>query len=99
MPDKPTHVREAVVNATAGHMIGGYDWPIDETVLADDHSMAALYRFGVRESYGRCTSKVYVDTSDGTKHIGYVFVKRTKYQDSNETYLHETWLSYATLED
>jgi len=94
--DKPTHIRETAVNATAEHMIGEYDQPIDETVFADDYSMAALYRFGISE-YGRCTSKVYIDTSDGTKHIGYVFVKRTKYQDSNETYLHETWLSYATL--
>jgi len=42
--------------------------------------------------YGRCTGKVYRDP-DG-KHVGYVFIKRQKYEDCNETYLHETWVTY-----
>lgn len=53
----------------------------------------ALYRHGVRE-YGRCIGKVHVDTaSRGTIHTGYVFLKRERYEDSNDTYLCETWLS------
>jgi hypothetical protein len=52
-----------------------------------------LYRFLVRE-FGRCISKMYVEMKDGTsKHIGWVFQKRQKYDDSKEKYLAETWVS------
>ena len=56
----------------------------------------ALYR-ALRAEYGRCIGHVYVDTKDGaTRSIGWVFVKRAKYEDTDETYLQETW---ATLHD
>lgn len=46
-----------------------------------------------QKEYGRCRSKIYVDRIDGTtKHIGWVFEKRIKYADCNETYLQETWI-------
>lgn len=70
--------------------------PIAGTIFEDideDRLAGALYRHGVEE-YGRCTGKVYVDTaSRGTIHTGYVFLKRERYEDSNDTYLCETWLS------
>ena len=44
--------------------------------------------------YGRCVSKVYVDNPDGSaKPIGWVFEKRMKYEDCNETYICETWVT------
>ena len=51
-----------------------------------------LFTSYMRE-YGRCVSKVYIDTPEGTKAIGWVFQKRTKYADCNKTYLQETWVT------
>ena len=44
--------------------------------------------------YGKCISSIYIDTKKGkTKKIGWVFQKREKYTDCNETYLKETWIT------
>ena len=52
-----------------------------------------LYRALVKQ-YGRCVSRQYIDDKSGnTKQIGWVFQKRSKYEDCNETYLLETWVS------
>ena len=51
-----------------------------------------IYKDALKQ-HGRCTSKVYVDTDGKPEQIGWVFLKRTKYQDSNETYLQETWVT------
>ena len=47
-----------------------------------------------RKEYGRCTSRIYIDTSEGMKSVGWVFLKRQAYEDSpKETYLQETWVT------
>ena len=52
-----------------------------------------LFRALQRE-YGRCISKVYIDTQDGeTKSIGWVFQSRDKYEDSEDTYIREVWVT------
>ena len=52
-----------------------------------------LYRSCLK-GYGRCTGRVYVDLkSGGSKAIGWVFLKRVKYDDCNETFLLETWIT------
>lgn len=51
-----------------------------------------LYRSCLKE-YGRCTGKVYIDTPQGAKAIGWVFLKRAKYDDCSETFLLETWIT------
>lgn len=51
-----------------------------------------LFLVMMRE-YGRCISKVYVDTPEGAKAIGWVFEKRVKYADCNETYIQHTWVT------
>ena len=53
----------------------------------------------MQKAYGRCTSKIYVDISVAfypprTVPIGWVFVKRERYEDSEETVLKETWVRY-----
>lgn len=61
------------------------EWDICET-------WQEVYKTALKE-YGRCISKIYVDCKDGiTKHIGWVFQKRAKYEDNNNTYLQETWV-------
>jgi hypothetical protein len=48
----------------------------------------------LQRDYGRCIGKQYVDRKDGTTvQTGWVFQKRMRYQDSPETYLHETWIT------
>jgi len=46
-----------------------------------------------QREYGRCVSKVYIDTLGGAKPIGWVFQKLRKYTDCNEHYLAETWIT------
>lgn len=60
--------------------------------LFTDH-IGELYR-RLRDEYGRCTGRVYIDMKSGETHaIGWVFVKRVKYDDCNDTYLRETWVT------
>ncbi len=81
------YIRESYVNATKGYIIG------DTEVYESCHdSVGEVYR-GSMKLYGRCTSKMYIDTKKGVEHVGWVFVKRMKYEDCDETYLQETWVS------
>lgn len=78
-------IQETHINRTEGYMLGEAE-PYEP--FTED--TGKLFRELQRE-YGRCISKAYVDP-DG-KQIGWVFQKLTKYQDSNETYLAETWIT------
>lgn len=85
-------IEETHINRTAGHGIGSEIYPVEGTVFGETTTLPELYRFFLAE-YGRCTGKVYVDTDEGTKHVGYVFERRARYEDCAETYLHETWMT------
>ncbi len=87
----PVLIQEDHRNATLGYMLGEPEvLKVVDTVL-DGLSVGEIYRWYVGE-YGRCVGKVRVDTEDGrTLHVGWVFVKRDRYEDSGETFLHETW--------
>ena len=63
-------------------------------------NVGELFRSLQRE-YGRCTGKQYTEFKDGTdKQTGWVFVQRRKYQDCNDTYLQETWVTvYARYKE
>ena len=55
-----------------------------------------LYKSLVKQ-HGRCISGVFIDKKDGSvKKVGWVFIKRVKYEDCNETYLQEVWVSLHT---
>ena len=52
-----------------------------------------LFRAMQRE-HGRCVGHVYVDGDNGDAlKVGWVFQKRVKFDDCNETYLQETWVT------
>ena len=71
-------------------LIGIGESEVYETFTSDK---GELYKSLVKE-WGRCVSKQYIDTKDGkTIHTGWIFQKRQKYNDSNETYLAETWVT------
>lgn len=79
--------QETYLNRTENHGIGESD--VYETFA---ETPGELYRAMVAE-YGRCIGRVYVDSADGPKAIGWVFVKRMRYEDSPETYLREVWVT------
>ena len=81
------YVQEEWINKTEDHRNG--ESGVYET-FTDDRG--ELYRSCLKE-YGRCTGKVYVDTVDKARQVGWVFEKRTRYDDSNETFLLETWVT------
>lgn len=90
----PIYIRETYVNLDKGWRFGESD--VYETDFDDK---GKLYRSLVRE-YGRCTGKMYVDLKGGrTIEAGWVFVKRMQYDDSNETYLREVWVSLHSAPD
>ena len=66
------------------------NYPLDDSII---NNLKDLYSFGLKE-YGRCISKIYTDNKQNNpSHIGYVFLKKLKYDDCNEYFLSETWLS------
>ena len=82
-------VKETWVNATKGYRCGDSDYYEPYT---DD--IKRLYKDFMRE-YGRCIGKVYVDGSEGQAiPVGYVYQKLQKYDDCNEKYLQETWVTF-----
>jgi len=57
-------------------------------------NLGQLFKF-LQKEYGRCVSRVYQDAPDRVADpIGWVFQKRVKYQDCNETYLQEVWVTH-----
>lgn len=80
-------VRETWIDAEERAGLGDSD--LYETSYTET---GELYRAMQRE-YGRCISKVYIDTEDGPRPIGWVFQGRVKYEDGDGSYLRETWVS------
>lgn len=56
-------------------------------------NMGAIFRMA-RKEFGACQSSVYVDTEQGTKRVGWFFVKRDRYEDdTRKTYLRGVWVT------
>ena len=84
-------VHEEVQADGQGLRIGENDWYEPFTQDKGELFRACQY------AYGRCTSKVYHDVAVAfhpavVKQSGWVFIKRKKYSDSPDTYLHRTWV-------
>jgi hypothetical protein len=94
-------IQESYLNASEGYRIHDQVTPIKETYFDEDITPGELYR-ELQKEHGRCQSKVYVSAdAEGSVnfHIGWVFVKRMKYDDCNETYLQETWITLLSEYD
>jgi hypothetical protein len=82
-------MREQWVNRTEGHLIGDSDW---YEAYTDDEG--ELFR-DLQKEYGRCTGKVYIDPVGDPVHpkeVGWVFLKKVKYDDVDKYFLRETWV-------
>jgi hypothetical protein len=77
-------------NATENYCIGEEFLDLEKSNI---QCLKDLYNEG-RKTWGRVVSKVFIDGPDKKPlHVGYVFKKREKYDDSSETFLSETWVS------
>lgn len=84
------HIREEWVNRSENYHCG--DSGVYET-WASQSEKGKLFR-SLQNEHGRCTGKIYIDTKSGeTLHIGWIFEKRVRYNDSSETFLLETWIT------
>ncbi len=86
-------VREEYLNADDGIRFGDSGEP--QEAWTDD--VGRLFKDMSRE-YGRCTSKVYIDTKDGsTIERGWVFTKRMEYDGyrgyGERYYTREVWVT------
>lgn len=92
MSQKNLFISEAQINKTEGYSMGESD--IFET-FTDDRG--DLFQ-SLMSEYGRCKGKIYhdnvLDDNGNNLPIGYIFQKRQKYNDSNETFLMETWVTF-----
>jgi hypothetical protein len=61
-------------------------------------NLSKLFRF-LQKEYGACSSKVYVDTPDGTPdEIGWVFRKRMPFDDCpKQTFIREVWVTHKQV--
>lgn len=86
------HAQEVFINRDEGYRFG--DSGVYETRA---ETRGELYRMA-QEEYGRCEGKVYIDTPDGAKAIGWVFVGKARYEDTGEPYLREVWVTVHTAQ-
>lgn len=68
----------------------GYQFAQFSEDLEDEYTSGEIYRMLQRE-YGRCTSKIYADTSNGVQTRGWYFESRQRYEDTNQHYLRGAW--------
>lgn len=80
-------ISEQFVNLDRNYRFGG-----TEPYETFTEKCGELFKHFQRE-YGRCTSSIYVDTPNGTKRIGWVFQKRVQYEDSENYYTREVWIT------
>jgi len=83
------HIQETWVDQKRNCICG--ETPVYETSY---EKVGELYRALVKQ-YGRCIGKMYCDNkvTGKTRAIGWIFLKRAKYEDCKDTYLQETWVS------
>ncbi len=87
------HVREQRVNADKSQIFYDEGFDCDESSILENASIGDIYRYAQGEN-GRCTSKMYRDCDEGPPEVvGWVFVKREKYDNVDETFLCETWVT------
>lgn len=81
-------VRVQLFNRDAARQIADFEDPY----VGEDWPAGRIYR-AMRDEYGRCTGKVYVDVRNGeswdTLHVGWTFESRGRYYDTGESYLRE----------
>lgn len=88
-------IKETWTNETCGYHLGDSGWYEPYT-----DNIATLFRSLQRE-YGRCVSRVYVDTPDGESDaIGWYFEKTLPYEDArskHDVFVRGCWVTYRRV--
>lgn len=83
-------IKETYVNRTEGHIFGDSGWYKPWT---DDRG--ELFR-SLQKEFGRCESRVYIDTPTGAKPSGWVFARKDAYEGNpckgHPSYIREVWV-------
>lgn len=83
-------VTESFTDVEGNCHLGENIMNIEDTCITN---LKDLYRHGLK-MFGRCVSKVHIDLPNGKRmHVGYVFMKREKYEDCDKHYTREVWLT------
>jgi len=85
--DAALWVQVDYVNRTEGYRYGG-----DDPFKSNCYTLGEVYASFLGE-YGRCIGKVYIDEGAIARPIGWAFLKRQKYDDCEDTFLVETWVT------
>ena len=80
-------IKETWVNRTKNYIVGETEYYESFT-----DNVGQLFR-SLQKEFGRCTSKVYIDLPNEVNPVGWVFVKMVKYDDTDDYYLQETWVT------
>lgn len=96
-PDAPLWYTESFTNATKGYNYG------ESGMLESDHTRPGPLYKALQAEYGRCISKVYRGTKNGTIAVGWVFQSRQRYDDARRNerghyspdsyYTREVWVT------
>jgi len=83
-------IQEEWVNQTENYVIGdsGEHEPFTDNIKE-------LFK-SLQKEYGKCISKIYIDTKTNPIAVGWIFEKKVKYTDCEEYYLQDTWVSLHT---
>ena len=91
-------ISTTMINRDEKHSFGPDPEELEEIEAS---SMGELFQ-KMRALHGRCTGKVHIDTRgpsdppgvfNKTLTIGWVFLKKDKYEDTGEPFLCETWIT------
>lgn len=91
-------ITETFVNVDKNAMFGETPWTETRYERVGD-----LFK-SLRREYGPCQSKMYRDTPEGSKQVGWVFAKRMEYEDAwrmrhlpkeKRTYIREVWIEVS----
>jgi hypothetical protein len=85
------HAGDLLVHVTRVNETRGDCFYDEHEPVEPDTTNGDIFRLA-RAEYGRCTGRVYVDTEDGARAIGWVFEKRERYTDDGNVYLAATWI-------
>lgn len=90
-------IRYSLINRDRGYRFFDGEWEDAEVDDPDDDR--SIFR-GLQRAWGRCISRMYRDSIDGTKAIGWVFEKRMVYEDArskDDTYIREAWVEVRKI--
>lgn len=92
-------VHITLTNEDAGYYFSDWREDIEDWQLDDNGQppFGVLFR-AYRAEFGRCQSSVYVDVDGGPpRRVGWYFVSRQRYEDSDESYLRGAWVVVQQL--